>query len=54
MKILYFINKITNSGGMERIIIDKMNFLAQQNNYTLFLAYYGTKDDVSFIHWIKK
>lgn len=54
MKILYFINKITNSGGMERIIIDKMNFLAQQNNYTLFLAYYGTKDDVSFYLLDKK
>lgn len=39
---------------MERIIIDKMNFLAQQNNYTLFLAYYGTKDDVSFYPLDKK
>lgn len=47
MKILYFLNHITNSGGMERIVIDKINYLAD-SGYDVSLAYYGTKEDKTF------
>ena len=48
MKILYFINQIENSGGIERIVIDKVNYLAEQPGYELHLAYYGEKGVKSF------
>lgn len=47
MKILYFLGHITNSGGMERIVIDKINYLAD-SGYDVSLAYYGTKEDKTF------
>ena len=48
MRLLYFLNSITNSGGMERIVIDKINYLAGLDGYKVALAYYGTKADLSF------
>lgn len=48
MKLLYFLNSITNSGGMERIVIDKINYLVRQDNYEVALAYYGTNKDFPF------
>lgn len=48
MRLLYFINQIENSGGIERIVIDKVNYLAQQPGYELHLAYYGEKGVKSF------
>ena len=48
MRLLYFINSITNSGGMERIVIDKINYLANLDGYDVALSYYGTKEDKSF------
>lgn len=40
MKILYFLPHITNSGGMERIVMDKINYLVQEK-YQVYLAYFG-------------
>ena len=48
MRLLYFINSITNSGGMERIVIDKINYLAAQDGYHVALSYFGTEQDKSF------
>ena len=48
MKILYFINHITNNGGIERIIFDKINYLQREKGYTIYLAYYGELDDKPF------
>ena len=47
MKLLYFLTHITNSGGMEHIVIDKINYLAN-HGYYVSLAYFGTYDDDSF------
>ena len=33
MKILYFANGLSNKGGMERIVVDKVNYLANKKNY---------------------
>ncbi|MBR4326502.1 MAG: glycosyltransferase [Bacteroidales bacterium] len=35
---------------MERIVIDKINYLVQCNGYYVDLAYYGTSDDTPFFH----
>lgn len=48
MEILYFINQITNSGGIERIVIDKINYLANNPNISVSLAYYGSISDKPF------
>jgi glycosyltransferase involved in cell wall biosynthesis len=48
MRLLYFINQIENSGGIERIVIDKVNYLAQIPDYELHLVYYGKSDAKSF------
>lgn len=48
MRLLYFINQIENSGGIERIVIDKVNYLAQLPDYELHMAYYGKKGATSF------
>lgn len=47
MKVLYFLTHVTNSGGMEHIVIDKINYLAN-HGYYVSLAYFGTYDDDSF------
>lgn len=47
MKLLYFLPHITNSGGMERIVIDKINYLVNQGNQVC-LAYFGDSSDISF------
>lgn len=51
---MYFINQITNSGGIERIVIDKVNYLANLPDYRVCLAYYGSLDDVPFYQIDKK
>lgn len=38
MKVLYFLTHVTNSGGMEHIVIDKINYLAN-HGYYVSLAY---------------
>lgn len=48
MKLLYFINQIGDSGGIERIVIDKVNYLSQISGYELHLVYYGKSDTKSF------
>lgn len=48
MKLLYFINSITNSGGMERIVIDKINYLVNLDDYEVALSYFGSKEDHPF------
>ena len=48
MRLLYFINSITNSGGIEHIVIDKINYLAGVAGYEVALAYYGSISDKPF------
>lgn len=48
MRLLYFLNSIINSGGMERIVIDKINYLVGLDGYEVALAYYGTEADKPF------
>lgn len=50
MRLLYFINSIKNNGGMERIVIDKINYLAELKDYEVALAYFGTAHDTPFFH----
>lgn len=47
MKLLYFLPHITNSGGMERIVIDKLNYLVEQGSQ-VSLAYFGKLEDKPF------
>lgn len=47
MKILYLLPHITNNGGMERIVINKINYLAGRG-YSVYLAYYGNKNEKPF------
>lgn len=49
MKLLYFLTHITNSGGMERIVIDKINYLSD-HGYDISLAYFGTNNDQPFFY----
>lgn len=50
MKLLYFVNSLTNSGGIERILVDKVNYLAGLSalSYEIHMAYFGKKDDALF------
>lgn len=48
MRLLYFINNIVGNGGIERIVIDKINYLTSLNEYEVTLAYYGSGEDVPF------
>jgi glycosyltransferase involved in cell wall biosynthesis len=48
MKVLYFINGIKNNGGIERVVIDKINYLSEVCKYDISLAYFGTKVDQPF------
>lgn len=50
MKLLYFVNSLTNSGGIERILVDKANYLAAlpQCSYEIHIAYYGKECEVPF------
>lgn len=41
MNIIYFVPNITIAGGIFRIVSDKMNFLTENIEGQLFLAYYG-------------
>lgn len=44
MKLLYYLNHITNHGGMERIVIDKINYFSSCG-YDVHLCYFGSKED---------
>ena len=50
MKLLYFVNSLTNSGGIERILVDKANYLATlpERSYEIHIAYYGKEGEVPF------
>lgn len=48
MTILYFISHINCDGGIQRIVIDKANYLAQLPDYKIHLAYYGKSQDTSY------
>lgn len=41
MNIIYFVPNITIAGGIFRIVSDKMNYLAENMEGQLYLAYYG-------------
>lgn len=45
MNIIYFVPNITIAGGIFRIVSDKMNFLAENIEGQLFLAYYGNEQE---------
>ena len=47
MKLLYFLPHITNNGGMERIVIDKINYLSDKG-HDISLAYFGKEKDMPF------
>lgn len=44
---MYFPWHITNSGGMERIVIDKINYMSEKG-HDVSLVYFGSDDDVPF------
>lgn len=50
MKLLYFVNSLTNSGGIERILVDKVNYLAElpEKSYEIHIAYYGKVNETLF------
>ncbi len=50
MKLLYFVNSLTNSGGIERILVDKVNYLAAlpECPYEIHIAYYGKECEIPF------
>lgn len=52
MKLLYFVNSLTNSGGIERILVDKANYLAAlpERPYEIHIAYYGKEGERPFYH----
>ena len=37
MRIIYIIDALAIVGGLERVLIDKMNFLAENFKYEIFL-----------------
>lgn len=41
MNILYFIPNILIAGGIFRIVADKINYLAENTSWNLYLVYYG-------------
>ena len=53
MNIIYFVPNITIAGGIFRIVSDKMNYLAENMEGRLFLAYYGNNTSVNFYRKIK-
>ena len=54
MNIIYFVPNITIAGGIFRIVSDKMNYLAENMEGRLFLAYYGNGQEkrVSGFSWL--
>lgn len=52
MRLLYFVNSLTNSGGIERILVDKANYLAAlpERPYEIHIAYYGKEGERPFYH----
>lgn len=44
MKIVYIFKSLANKGGTERILIDKMNFLAARPDYEVFVLTYEQGD----------
>ncbi|WP_207116764.1 hypothetical protein, partial [Acinetobacter sp. Res13-Abat-PEC08-P2-01] len=38
INLLYLIPSLKNSGGMERVLTSKVNFLANSNKYKIFIA----------------
>lgn len=60
LNILYLIPSLKNSGGMERVLTSKVNFLAKSNKYNIFIvttemsnedkAFFKVDDDVKVIN----
>lgn len=48
MHILYFLNTIGTTGGIERIVIEKVNYLANLNGFQVTMAYFGSDQTVPF------
>ncbi|MDE6110067.1 MAG: hypothetical protein K2F72_07275, partial [Muribaculaceae bacterium] len=45
MKIAYFMDNVSNHGGVERIIIDKANYLAAGPGYEVNIVCMGSRND---------
>ena len=43
MKIVYIHESIAHKGGLERIFVDKMNYLADRLQYEVYLLTVGSK-----------
>lgn len=54
MKLLYCIRGLYNSGGMERILTDKLNYLIQNYNYEIYAITTDQKEKNIFFPLNKK
>lgn len=54
MKIMYCIRGLFNSGGMERILIDKMNYLSRFSKYKIYVVTTDQKERAFFFQIDKK
>lgn len=52
MKIVYLLNKINGRGGLNRIVFDKINYLA--DFYSVSVIYFGKKEDTPFYNVDKR
>lgn len=53
MNIIYFVPNINIAGGIFRIVSDKMNYLAENIEGKLYLAYYGNGCENLYILYIR-
>lgn len=59
MKVLYFLHHHSFCGGLQRILIDKINYLAQSSFFEVHVAFYGNDNELkmfpfhdSVIRWL--
>lgn len=54
MKLMYCIRGLSNSGGMERIITQKMNYLSQNYNYNIYVMTTDQHDKEKYFYLNEK
>ena len=54
MKLMYCIRGLSNSGGMERIITQKMNYLSQNYNYNIYVITTDQHDKEKYFYLNEK
>ena len=52
MKIIYCINCILGTGGMERVLVDRANYLVEKFNYEVYIVTSDEKNDKEPEEWI--